>query len=105
MNDFNDAREAARQARIGAGRLADLEAELLGDDEYLRELLVQLAEQLNRWLLASDQAMAVRVQRDDGYTADDMTAALNDYRTTRAAVLDTVQTITDHTTTTEEEAP
>ena len=94
--------EPDRQAILGGRMLAGVEADMLGDDPYLREQLTTLAADLYRWGVAGDQAVAVHLRladaRHEGYTPADRTAALADYRFARMLVLARVHAIHEHLT-------
>ncbi len=91
---------ADRQAIAGAAMLADVEAELLGDDSTLRAHLAELAAALTGWQVAGDQAVAVHLrlaaEPHDGYEPADLDRALADYHQARGWLLSQVRTITDH---------
>ncbi len=80
--------------------LAGVEAGLLGDDPYLREQLTGLADDLRRWDVAGDQAVAVHLRlldpRHEGYSEVDLASALTDYRFARGLVLARIAAITRH---------
>ncbi len=92
--------EPDRQAAYGARLLADVEAELLGDDPVLREHLTELAADLRRWDTAGAQAVCVHLrlaaEPHDGYDEDDLTRALADYAFARGLVLTRISAINQH---------
>ncbi len=90
MNGWDEARAQAK----GAALLADVEADLLGDDPDVLADLRRLTDGLAALDLARDQLLTVRSRLLSpctfGYVPADLDCASHDYRMARRAVTETV---------------
>lgn len=100
MTDFESQRSdvlADRRARV---MLAELEAEALGEDAEMVELMTRLADVLRCWKSARESHELARWRHDRGeYTDHDLAEARGNHRQAEAWVLDLCSQITREETT------
>ncbi len=104
MNGWDEARAQAR----GRALLADVEADLLGEDAQTSGDLRRLADELHQLEVARDQYLVLRARLVGpdtfGYSPADLDIAAEDYRRARLIVLDTVAQIAARSTDPQEES-